>query len=476
MIKIDLKPELNSSTRVYLIEDNKYIPKDILSKQELDYVISKLDNDISQAFVNKYDKKFYFVKIKLDNSNKTQEKIRQEGANILLNINRDKCNKIDVIDLSVNEVFAISFAEGMALANYQFLKYFKDAESKKNSLSEINIVSKTLKKQSVIELNAGVEGNFWAKDLVNEPLSFLTATELSNQIINKTKPLGVKVEVLDQVKIETLKMGGLLAVNKGSLDPATFTILEWKPENTRNNNPIVLVGKGIVYDTGGLSLKPTANSMDFMKSDMGGAAAMVGTIYAIAKANIPVHVICLIPATDNRPSGNAYAPGDIVKMHNDLTVEVLNTDAEGRMILADALSYAKKYNPELVLDAATLTGAAVAALGSEASAMMGTATEDIKEKLKVAGYKTHERVVEFPFFDEYNEYLKSDIADLKNIGGPLAGTITAGKFLENFTDYPWIHIDIAPTAWSKTKKHYIPKGATASGVRLFFEFIKNYKK
>lgn len=476
MIKIDLKPELNSSTRVYLIEDNKYIPKDILSKQELDYVISKLDNDISQAFVNKYDKKFYFVKIKLDNSNKTQEKIRQEGANILLNINRDKCNKIDVVDLSVNEVFAISFAEGMALANYQFLKYFKDAESKKNSLSEINIVSKTLKKQSVIELNAGVEGNFWAKDLVNEPLSFLTATELSNQIINKTKPLGVKVEVLDQVKIETLKMGGLLAVNKGSLDPATFTILEWKPENTRNTRPIVLVGKGIVYDTGGLSLKPTANSMDFMKSDMGGAAAMVGTIYAIAKANIPVHVICLIPATDNRPSGNAYAPGDIVKMHNDLTVEVLNTDAEGRMILADALSYAKKYNPELVLDAATLTGAAVAALGSEASAMMGTATEDIKEKLKVAGYKTHERVVEFPFFDEYNEYLKSDIADLKNIGGPLAGTITAGKFLENFTDYPWIHIDIAPTAWSKTKKHYIPKGATASGVRLFFEFIKNYKK
>ena len=166
----------------------------------------------------------------------------------------------------------------------------------------------------------------------------------------------------------------------------------------------------------------------------------------------------------------------LFKMHNGLTVEVLNTDAEGRMVLADALSYAKRYDPALVIDAATLTGAAVAALGPEASAIMGTAGEETMSALKTAGFASHERVVEFPFFDEYAEFIKSDIADLKNIGGPYAGTITAGKFLENFTDYPWVHTDIAPTAWSKSAQNYISKGATASGVRLFFEFLKNYEK
>ena len=167
-------------------------------------------------------------------------------------------------------------------------------------------------------------------------------------------------------------MGGLLAVNKGSVDPATFTIMEWKPENARNSKPIVLVGKGIVYDTGGLSLKPTANSMDLMKCDMGGAAAVSGAIYAIAKNNLPIHVIALVPATDNRPGGDAYAPGDVITMYSGKTVEVLNTDAEGRMILADALAYAKKFKPEVVIDLATLTGAAAVAVGKFHGLMIAT--------------------------------------------------------------------------------------------------------
>jgi leucyl aminopeptidase len=416
------------------------------------------------------------LKVINDASSQNLEKSRKAGAKILTILNGAKISALQVSEINVSGSFSLAVVEGMVLSNYQFLKYFKDADKKRNSLAAINLQSESLTPQDVLELTAGLEANSWAKDMVNEPLSFLTASELANQIVEKTEPLGVKVEVLDQIKIETLKMGGLLAVNKGSLDPATFTIMEWKPENARNSKPIVLVGKGIVYDTGGLSLKPTANSMDFMKSDMGGAAAMSGAIYAIAKANIPVHVVGLIPATDNRPSGNAYAPGDVINMHNGFTVEVLNTDAEGRMVMADALSYAKKYDPELVIDAATLTGAAVAALGPEASAIMGTAGDSVMSDLKTAGFNTYERVVEFPFFEEYGEYLKSDIADLKNIGGPLAGTITAGKFLENFTDYPWVHVDIAPTAWSKAAKNYTSKGATASGVRLFFDFIKNYAK
>lgn len=476
MAKIELNAKLASASLLYIIENNSDLPSGVFSAKEEAYVNAKTEKEFDVASVNQYDKEIIVLKVSKDQSDKNQEKARKAGAKITSLLNTAKIATTEIRDLSTNESYAIATAEGMALANYQFLKYFKDAAEKQNSLTTINLVSESLATQKVEELKAGVEANAWAKDLVNEPLSFLTATELANQIVEKTEPLGVKVDVLDQLKIETLKMGGLLAVNKGSIDPATFTIMEWKPENARNSKPIVLVGKGIVYDTGGLSLKPTANSMDFMKSDMGGAAAMAGAIYATAKAKLPVHVIGLIPATDNRPGGNAYAPGDVVKMHNGLTVEVLNTDAEGRMVLADALSYAKKYDPALVIDAATLTGAAVAALGPEASAIMGTAEESTMLDLKAAGFASHERVVEFPFFDEYSEFIKSDIADLKNIGGPYAGTITAGKFLENFTDYPWIHTDIAPTAWSKSAQNYISKGATASGVRLFFEFLKNYEK
>lgn len=475
MANITFNAELNSTCSIYIINKLEDLPTDLLNEKESGFVRSKLKKNFEYASLNRYDSGLVVLKAEDDNSYQNKEKVRKLGAKITDLINSTKSQVIEIKDLSKGENFAIPLAEGMTLANYQFLKYFKDAKIKKNGLSKINIVSKTIDAQKIEELIAGVEANAWAKDLVNEPLSFLTATELANQIVEKTTPVGVKVEVLDQMKIETLKMGGLLAVNKGSLDPATFTILEWKPENARNEKPIVLVGKGIVYDTGGLSLKPTGNSMDFMKSDMGGAAAMVGAIYATAKAKIPVHVIGLIPATDNRPSGNAYAPGDVVKMFNGLNVEVLNTDAEGRMVLADALSYAKKYDPELVIDAATLTGAAVAALGGEASAIMGTASESTMTDLKTAGTNTYERVVEFPFFDEYDEYIKSDIADLKNIGGPKAGTITAGKFLEHFTDFPWIHTDIAPTAWTIASKGYISKGATASGVRLFFDFLINYK-
>lgn len=476
MAKIELNAKLASASLLYIVENLKDVPAGTLSEKEQAYIQSKVEKDFDSASVNQYDKEVFILKVSKEHSPKNQELARRAGAKVTGLVNASKATAIEIKDLSTNESYAIATAEGMALTNYQFLKYFKDADKKQNSLATISLVSTTLATQEVEDLIAVVEANAWAKDMVNEPLSFLTATELANQIVLKTEPLGVKVEVLDQLKIETLKMGGLLAVNKGSVDPATFTIMEWKPKNARNTKPVVLVGKGVVYDTGGLSLKPTANSMDYMKSDMGGAAAMAGTIYAAAKSKLPVYIVGLIPATDNRPGGNAYTPGDVVKMHNGLTVEVLNTDAEGRMILGDALSYAKKYNPALVIDAATLTGAAVAALGPEASAIMGTAGEETMTALKTAGFATHERVVEFPFYEEYSEFIKSDIADLKNVGGPYAGTITAGKFLENFTDYPWIHTDIAPTAWSKAAKDYTPKGATASGVRLFFEFLKNYEK
>ncbi|MDC1069034.1 M17 family metallopeptidase, partial [Candidatus Kapabacteria bacterium] len=253
----------------------------------------------------------------------------------------------------------------------------------------------------------------------------------------------------------------------------TFSIMEYKPKNAKNSKPIVFVGKGVVYDTGGLSLKPTANSMDFMKSDMGGSALVAGLTLAIAKAKLPYHIITLVPSTDNRPSGNAYAPGDVIKMYSGLTVEVLNTDAEGRMILADALHWAKRYKPEIVIDAATLTGAASRAFGANGLVAMGNVDDSIINNLKTSGFKTHERVCEMPFWDDYAEQLKSNIADMKNIGGPEGGSITAGKFLEKFTDYPYLHLDIAGPTFNHKKDSYRGLGATGFGIRLLFDFLKS---
>jgi len=267
-----------------------------------------------------------------------------------------------------------------------------------------------------------------------------------------------------------LKMGGLLAVNKGSIDPPRFIILEHKPENASNDKPIVLVGKGVVYDTGGLSLKPSPY-MEDMKCDMGGSAAVIGAFCAMASQGLNKHVIGLIPATDNRPGGNAVTPGDVITMMSGHTVEVLNTDAEGRLILADALHYAKKYQPSLVMDLATLTGAAARAIGRQASVAMGTASDTIMTDLVTSGFDCHERVVIFPFWDDYADLIKSEIADMKNIGGAEAGAVTAGKFLEHYTDYPYVHIDIAGPAFLDAPWCYFGKGATGVGVRLLMAFL-----
>jgi leucyl aminopeptidase len=211
-------------------------------------------------------------------------------------------------------------------------------------------------------------------------------------------------------------MGGLLAVNKGSQTPPTFTIMEYKPAKPKNKKPLVLVGKGVVYDTGGLSLKPTPNSMDTMKCDMAGAALVGSVLHGVASMNLPLYVIGLVPATDNRPGENAICPGDVITQYDGTTVEVLNTDAEGRLILADALAFAKKFNPELVMDFATLTGAAAAAIGPYGAALMGSAPESVKNSLKSLGDTTYERLAELPLWKEYGEEMKGDISDLKNLG------------------------------------------------------------
>lgn len=267
-------------------------------------------------------------------------------------------------------------------------------------------------------------------------------------------------------------MGGLLGVSQGSSQPPKFIILEYNAR-AKKQDTIILVGKGVTFDAGGICLKQ-AKDMDQMKSDMSGGAAVMGAIQAICKMKLPQHVVGLIPCTENMPSGSAIKPGDIIKFYSGKTAEVVNTDAEGRLILADALGYAEKYEPNAVIDLATLTGSCVVALGNIVTGMMGN-NEELKKRIKTAGEKSWERVWELPLWDEYQEQIKSDIADIKNTGGPYAGAITAACFLSKFTEkYPWVHLDIAGTSWCDKSKPCIQKGATGVGVRLLVQLIRNW--
>jgi leucyl aminopeptidase len=446
-----------------------------LSKEEIAYIKKRQADKDNYILLNRFNH-LVFIQVTDEWESKTDserlEQFRLLGNKICTALNAHKYGQI-YLDGTSQEDWIIAVAEGIALSNYQFLKYKSDKKSE-NSLKTIGIATKNTK--ALAELQLLVNAVYMARTWVNEPQSYLTSVSFAKEIKTMANAANLNCEVLNKKQIEALKMGGLLAVNLGSKTPPTFTILEHKPKNAKNKKPLVLVGKGVVYDTGGLSLKPTPNSMDTMKCDMAGAAAVAAAMQAIATAKLPYHVVALIPSTDNRPGENAYTPGDVVTMFDGQTVEVLNTDAEGRMLLGDALAYAKKYDPSLVLDFATLTGAAAAAIGSFGTVCMGTADEKTKAQLKECGNKVHERLVEFPFWDDYANLIKSDLADMKNIGGPVGGAITAGKFLEKYTNYPWMHFDIAGPAFLSSPDAYRGKQGTGVGVRLIFEFVKQLSK
>ncbi len=357
------------------------------------------------------------------------------------------------------------------LSTYRFLKYCTKQEP--SAIEKVFIWTANSINATYIEEGVKIARAVCiTRDLVNEPPNVLSARELANRAQEYGRQYGFSVEVFDKATIMALGMGGLLAVNRGSEEPPRFTILEWKPENSINKQPIVLVGKGLIFDTGGLSLKPTKGAMDAMKCDMAGAAAVLGTFIAAASLNLPYHLIGLMPSTDNRPGRNAYTPNDIITMYDGTKVEVRNSDAEGRMILADALAYAKQYNPQLVINMATLTGSAIIAVGYHAIAMYSTADEETTQKLIQSGFRTFERVVHLPLWEDYAELLKSDIADIANVSEVrAAGSIIAAKFLQHFVDYPWIHLDIAGPAYLPSARTYRPKYATGVGVRLLIDFI-----
>lgn len=476
LIKKAPAPSENENV-VVLCRNNSNLSRFGLSSSEIEYAKSEFEKKDKKRVVFNHLRRLLIIQLieKKQTENGMLEKMRREGEKVTALLNDNKKESIVIVDGAGDAPATLAFAEGMALGNYQFIKYkTKDPEKDRNTLATIFIHSKKVSVKDTELLQVSVDAVSETRTLVNEPVSTLNAMALAKEFQRLGKEAGFKVTVLEKTKIEANRMGGLLAVNKGSVDPPTFTIMEWKHARAKNKKPIVLVGKGVVYDTGGLSLKTTTNSMDLMKCDMAGGAAVGGIMYAIARAKLPVHVIGLVPATDNRPGGNAYAPGDVINMYDGQKVEMLNADAEGRMILADALAWARQYDPALVIDLATLTGAAAAAIGSFGMVAMGTAGEPVKNKLKASGSRVHERLAEFPFWEEYDDLIKSDIADMKNIGGPFAGAITAGKFLARFTAYPWIHLDIAGPAFLTSKDSYRGKGGTGTGVRLLFDFFKNY--
>ncbi|MCW3083556.1 MAG: peptidase [Bacteroidetes bacterium] len=476
MTTISKKSTINNNESVVLLcGKSSNLTNYGLSKAEIDFVKTEMGAKEKKCVVINQLSRYVFIQLMEVKKDRSQylESIRKTASVLHTQITDAKLESVTVVDVESKAEETLAFTEGLALSNYQFLKYKKDKVKETHSLKTIGVYSKKITDKQLDQLNTVVEAIFISRTLVNEPANFLTATQLGKEFQKLGKQAGFNVEVLNKSKITSLKMGGLLSVNLGSIEPPTFTIMEYKPANAKNKQPVILVGKGVTYDTGGLSLKPTANSMDMMKCDMAGSAAVACSIYAIAKAKLPVHVIGLVPATDNRPGENAYVPGDIITMYNGLTVEMLNADAEGRMILADALAYAQKYKPQLVMDLATLTGAAVAAIGTSGIVAMGTASESVKNKLKQSGENTFERLAEMPFWDEYDDMIKSEIADMKNIGGPYGGAITAGKFLARYIDYPWMHFDIAGPAFLMTKDGYRTKGGTGTGVRLLFDYFKN---
>jgi leucyl aminopeptidase len=374
-----------------------------------------------------------------------------------------------------------ALAEAMLLALYRFDKYKTEEEAVKEKaklLKSVAMLEKDSRRRTELQKGAAVGEKIatavgYIRDMVSEPAGVLTPTALANRAKDLSRKHSFKCTVLSPEQIKKLKMGAFLAVAQGSHQPARLIVLEHRGGGA--SKPLAFVGKAITFDSGGISLKPW-EGMEEMKDDMSGGAAVLGAICVAAMLKLPVNLVGVIPSTENLPGGGAYKPGDVLRSMSGITIEVISTDAEGRLILSDALAYAARYKPAAIIDLATLTGACVVALGHVNTGLMGN-DDGLMKKIEVAAGVTSEKVWRLPMDDEYAKQIKSDIADVKNVGGRPAGTITAALFLKKFVkDIPWAHLDIAGTAWTKEALPYCPKGATGVGVRLLTQLARDWKK
>ncbi|MCY3955148.1 MAG: leucyl aminopeptidase [Nitrospira sp.] len=371
---------------------------------------------------------------------------------------------------------AQAMVEGAVLGGYRFTHYRSDDEEPSKAVRAMTLLANRSNQVSGLKTGvrrgeASANATWFARDLCNHPANVMTPSRVVQEAQKIAEDSGVTLTVLERKEQEKLGMGGMVGVSRGSQEPPKFIVLEYS-RGRKKDRPIVLVGKTITFDSGGISLKPSEN-MEQMKADMTGGAEVLGAVRAAAQLRLPINVVGILPATENMPGGRATKPGDILRMLNGKTVEVQNTDAEGRLILADGLAYAARFNPRCIVDIATLTGACIVALGQFAIGMMGN-DDALKAGMKKAGEQAGERVWEMPLWEEYFEQLKSDVADMRNIGGRGGGMITAGMFLSKFVgDCPWVHLDIASTDWSSSERPYISKGPTAIGTRLLVQWLIN---
>jgi len=368
-----------------------------------------------------------------------------------------------------------AMVEGTILGAYEFVEHKTALEDRQPALQELTLVlaggDTAAAQQGAQDGQTIAESVALVRDLVNQPGNYLTPTLLAEVAQEMASPLGLQCQVLDEAQMADLGMGALLGVAQGSEEPAQFIILEHNGDRT-DLDTYVVVGKGITFDSGGISIKPS-EGMEAMKDDMAGAAVTLGVLRSVALLGLPLRIIGLVPTTENLPSGKAYKPGDVLKSMSGLTIEVISTDAEGRLILADALDYAKRYQPKGVVDLATLTGACVVALGQVASGLMSN-NPALAAALKEASRASGEKIWELPLFEEYAEQIKSDVADVKNTGGRPAGAITGAMFLSKFAaGYPWAHLDIAGTSWADKENGYLVRGATGHGVRLLVQWLRS---
>lgn len=365
--------------------------------------------------------------------------------------------------------------EGSLLALYRY-----DAPKRQLDTHQIEILTVVEVDEGKLgAIRAGVmvaeamsAGTYLARDLVNMPPNYATPSKLAEAAQEIAQNYSMEITIGNREWATNQNMGAFLAVAKGAGDEPKFIVLEHNA-NRPDLDTIVIVGKGITFDTGGISIKPS-EKMEDMKSDMGGAAAMLGAMKTVGLLNLPLHVVGIAPCTENKPDAHAYRPADVITASNGKTIEIISTDAEGRMVLADALVYAKRYQPQAVIDLATLTGACVVALGEGVAAGIFCNDQKLQEKLLNAGTTSYERLWTLPLYEDYREKIKSDVADMKNSGGRYGGVGTSAVFLQEFTDYSWAHLDIAGMALSSKAQAYIPRGGTGFGVRLLIEFLRQW--
>ena len=474
--KINQNLELSSNNIIHIVfysEKNTLISEVLKNNKELSKLLQSFLTSNSANNIIVRSEKGIFLLVKRKNKNLTNKYLEELGGKIFNDIKSIGIPEARVYENNIDINRQISL--GILLSSYKFDNYKIKKPKQLINIKKITFICEEPKKNSEIfqEVKNIAAGVFSARDLVWQPPNILFPVSFAEEC-KKLEKIGVKITILNEIQLKKIGMEALLAVGRGSRKESRVVIMEWLG-GKKNTSPMAFIGKGVCFDSGGLSLKPP-KSMEDMKWDMGGASTVTGLIEAAALSKLKNNIVGVIGLVENMPDGDAQRPGDVVKSVSGQTIEVLNTDAEGRLVLADILSWTeKKFKPKFMINLATLTGAIIVSLGHVRAGMFSN-NKEISDAVFKAGEETGEKVWEMPMDEEYDNLIKTEIADMKNIGGPGAGSITAGCFLKRHVEKtPWAHLDIAGVTWNNKSSPSIPYGGVGWGVKMLFHLIKVYK-